>query len=108
MVREGLLDSNQHENKWCCAAETSAQVRICRIHSDLDNISPHFEWYGKNPSIHELRTFGCEYSPSHHILNFFMTEHKKDNSWIHKNNSQNDMVVSTNQDNQILFICKIL
>ena len=24
MVRAGLLDSNQHANKWCCEAETSA------------------------------------------------------------------------------------
>ena len=24
MVRSGLLDINQHENKWCCAAKTSA------------------------------------------------------------------------------------
>ena len=24
MVREGLIDSDQHENKWCNEAETSA------------------------------------------------------------------------------------
>ena len=63
MVREGLLDSNQHENKWCCAAEKSSEAHRCRIHSDLDNISPHFPWYGQNTSIHELRTFGCDIYP---------------------------------------------
>ena len=26
MIRAGLLDSNQHANKWCCASETSAEV----------------------------------------------------------------------------------
>ena len=52
MVIAGLLDSNKHENKWCCAAETSAEVHRCRIHSDLDNISPHFPWYGQKTSIH--------------------------------------------------------
>ena len=42
IVRAGLLDSNQNENKWCCAEEISAEVHICRIHSALENISPHF------------------------------------------------------------------
>ena len=63
MVRTGLLDSNQHENKWCCAAEISAEVHIFIIHSALYNISHHFAWYGKNNSIHELRTFGCDIYP---------------------------------------------
>ena len=63
MVRDGLLYSNQHENKWYFVAETSAEVHICRIHSALDNISPHFAWYGKNPSIHELITFQCDIYP---------------------------------------------
>ena len=57
MVRAALLDSNQHENKWCCAAEISAESHRFRINSALDNISPHFAWYGKNTSINELRTF---------------------------------------------------
>ena len=63
MVREGLLYSNQHENKWYRVAETLAEVHRCRIHSALDNISPHFVWYGKNPSIHELKTFRCDIYP---------------------------------------------
>ena len=29
MVREGFIDINQHENKWCYAAETSAEVYKC-------------------------------------------------------------------------------
>ena len=29
----------------------------------MDNISPHFAWYGKKPSIYELRTFGCDIYP---------------------------------------------
>ena len=63
MVMSGLLDSNKHENKWYCAAETSSEVHRFIIHSDLDNISPHFAWYGQNTSIHELRTFGCDIYP---------------------------------------------
>ena len=42
MLITGLLDSNQHENKWFYAAETSAEVHRCRIHSAIDNTSPHF------------------------------------------------------------------
>ena len=59
MVRAVILYSNQHANKWCCAAETSAEFHRWKIHSGLDNTSPHFEWYSKINSIHELRTFGC-------------------------------------------------
>ena len=51
MVRAGLLESNQNENKWCCAAETSEEVHIFKIHSALDHTSPHFSWYDKNSSI---------------------------------------------------------
>ena len=63
MVISYLLDSNQHENKWCCEARISAKVHRCRTHIALENISPHFAWYGKKPSIHELRTFGCDIYP---------------------------------------------
>ena len=56
----GLLDIHQYANKCYCAEKTSAEVYRCRINSALDNISPHFAWYGKNPSIHELRTFKCD------------------------------------------------
>ena len=51
-VVAGLLDSNKHENKWYCIAATSSEVHRLIIHSDLDNISPHFPWYDKNTSIH--------------------------------------------------------
>ena len=63
MLRSGLLDSYQHEKKWCCATETSAEVHICKIYSALENTSPHFLWYGKNPSIHVLIIFGCDIYP---------------------------------------------
>ena len=26
MVRSGLIDSNQHTNKWCCESETPSEV----------------------------------------------------------------------------------
>ena len=42
MVISGLIDSNQHENKCCCAAEKPAEVHIYIIHSALDNTFPHF------------------------------------------------------------------
>ena len=57
MVIEKLLDSNPHENKSFCASETSAEVHRCKIHSALDNTSPHFAWYGQKPSTHEIRKF---------------------------------------------------
>ena len=63
MVKVGITDSNQHENKWFCAAETSAEVHIYRIDSALDNIPPHFAWYSKNPSIHEIKSCGCDKYP---------------------------------------------
>ena len=49
--------------KWCCAAETSVEVYIFKLHSELDNTSPHFALYGKNNRIHELRTFGFDIYP---------------------------------------------
>ena len=42
MVRSGLLDSNQHENKWCCASETSEEFHRCKLYSALENTSPNF------------------------------------------------------------------
>ena len=60
MVREVLLGSNHHENKWFCEAETPAEVYICKLHSALENTSFQFAWYGKKPIIHELITFGCD------------------------------------------------
>ena len=63
IIREGLLDINNHENKWCCAAEKSSVFHIRRIHNVLDNISPQFTQYSKNPNIHTLREFGCDKYP---------------------------------------------
>ena len=63
MVRAGLLDGNQHENKCLCASKKSADFSRCIIHSYIDNISPHFEWYGGKPIIHESTKFGCDIYP---------------------------------------------
>ena len=52
MVSEGFPDSNKHENRWWCAADTSAEVRIWKLHIELDNTSPHFDLYSQNPIIH--------------------------------------------------------
>ena len=46
MVRAGVLVSDQHENKLCCAEDSSAEVHRWKIYSLLDNNSPHFAWYG--------------------------------------------------------------
>ena len=46
--------------KWFCAAEIPTEVHISIIQSALDNIYPHFAWYGKNPRIRDLRTFGFD------------------------------------------------
>ena len=59
VVRSSLLGSNQHENKWCCAAETYSEVYRWKFHSALDNASPNFAWYGNNTIICELRSSGC-------------------------------------------------
>ena len=49
--------------KWWYATETSIELYRCKLHSELDNTSPKFSWYGKNTSIHELKTFGCDIYP---------------------------------------------
>ena len=79
MVRASIIDSNNHENKLCCAAETSAYVHICRMKSDMDNIPPYSTWYGKKPSIHEVRTFGFDIYP---IKSSPKKLHKKDHLWV--------------------------
>ena len=59
MVRIGLLDINQHANKWSWLAETSSEVHRWKSHIELDNTSSHFSSYGQNTTIHELGTLGC-------------------------------------------------
>ena len=63
MVISGLIYSAKHANEWCCTAETSSEFHRCKIQSVLDNTSPNFAWYGQNPIINELRTFGCDLYP---------------------------------------------
>ena len=63
MVREYLLDSNQYENKWWYAVETSEEVYTCKLHSASEMTSPHLEWYVQIPRIHELRNFECDIYP---------------------------------------------
>ena len=63
MFIAGLLVSNRHKNKWCCAAKTPTEVYRYNFHSALDSTLPRFALYGKNPRIHELRTFGCDIYP---------------------------------------------
>ena len=63
MAISGLLDSNQYEYKCLFAADTSAEFHIFKLHSALDNTSPNFKWYGQNPVILKLRTFGCDIYP---------------------------------------------
>ena len=63
MFRARIIVINQHENKWCCEEETLPELYTCKLHSALYNISPYFAPYGKNPSIHELITFGCDIYP---------------------------------------------
>ena len=58
MVRLVLVDRNQHK-KWCCVAETSADVHICKIYSALEKVSPRFSWYGQRPTIYQLKACGC-------------------------------------------------
>ena len=40
MVRAGIIDSNQHENKWFCVEETSAKVYRLKLQSVLENTTP--------------------------------------------------------------------
>ena len=39
------------------------RIPYMKLHSALDSTSPDFAWYDKNPSIHELRTFGFDIYP---------------------------------------------
>ena len=63
MVIVGLIDSNQYAKKWRCEAEISEEFHRCKMHSRLDNYSPHFAWYGENTRIYEPRTFVCDIPP---------------------------------------------
>ena len=63
MIIEGLIYSNQHENKWCFAAKKTAGVYRFKLHSVLDNTSPNFFMVRKNTIIHELRAFRCDIYP---------------------------------------------
>ena len=55
MVKAVLIYSNQRSKIFFCASDTSAESHRCKIHNGLYNRLPNFSWYGKNPSIHELR-----------------------------------------------------
>ena len=68
IVRSDLADSNQHEKIWCCAAETSAEVYLCKLHSALESTSSHFPWYVNNTNIHELRVFEFYIYPTNSFL----------------------------------------
>ena len=51
MAISDLLQSNQHENIWCCAADTSGELHRCRMHSALWNTSPQLTLHGMVKSI---------------------------------------------------------
>ena len=82
MVRAGILFRSQHENKWCCAAETPEEAYRFNIHSSFYSTSPQFSWYGKNPSSVTLEPLGMSYNPLPLILKGYMIGHNKDNSWV--------------------------
>ena len=63
MVIAGLIEINQHDQKWRCTEEPSTEVYRCKIYRGLDNTSPHISWYGKSTIINELIVFGCEIYP---------------------------------------------
>ena len=63
IVRVVIINSNQHTNGWCYAAETSSGVYGWKLHSALDNTSLHLIWYVKNHSIRELKSFECDIYP---------------------------------------------
>ena len=62
-IRAGHFDSNKHEI-WCFAAETSAKVYICKIHSSLENTTPHFNGISRSPVFMNLKhlDFGWKYT----------------------------------------------
>ena len=70
MVRAKLLESNQNENKWCCAAETLEEVHIFKTHSTLGHTSPHLHGMIKIPASVNSEYLYMIYTPSHHILKF--------------------------------------
>ena len=60
------------------------------IHSALENVSPQFTLYVKKPSIHELRTFGCDNYLITSSLNF-LDYRTKELSFMGSTNSRAKM-----------------
>ena len=73
MVREALLDSDQHENKWFCAAEISSNFHRCIIHSALEKY--HLTLHGMVKILASINSENLDvlYTPSHHLLKIYIT-----------------------------------
>ena len=82
MVIEGLLDSNQHKNKCCCATEKSTEVYRCKLNSALEKNSPNFAWYGKIPEFMNSEHLDVKSTQSPHLLKGYMTGQKKRHSRV--------------------------
>ena len=68
MLRAYILDSNQTENKWCCAARISAEVHRCKIHSSLKTSLLSLHGMVKILASMNLEYLDVIYTPSHHLL----------------------------------------
>ena len=106
MIWSDLLNSNQHENNWYCESETSSEVYRWKIHSVLENESPHFSCYAKRTRIYELRVFGCD------IYSITPKPDKLENithewSLMDQHQRNNGMVGSTYKETQVILIWKI-
>ena len=77
-----ILNSNQHENKWICEAETSDEVYICKIHSGLDNKFPHFTCMVKVPLFAKSDILFVRYTQSLHQIKNYIDEHRNYHSWF--------------------------
>ena len=84
MARAALLDINQHGKKWCCAAKY--YPKLIYIEYTVLWTTSHLTFHGMVKSLASisLEHLDVIYTPSHHLLNSFITEHNKVHSWVTK------------------------
>ena len=59
MIRVGTVDHGLGKPLWYCKVEDTMQKYNATLHSTIKDVLD-FSWYGKRPSIHDFRIFGCK------------------------------------------------
>ncbi len=58
MVRAMIINAGHSPTTWCYCAETAADIYRYTYHTAIKK-TPYEAWYGKPPSISDLRVWGC-------------------------------------------------